>query len=763
MNSTNASTLSKVPSSFARGPPSSRWRMRFRLTTKIPRPRYNTAMEALDLARRERERIESELERAKSQPADLQKELKEIKEHKGRLQKEFEAAQKRIKDLSAESVVLKQHRMHLEAELESAKQRASAMESVFDACRSGFNRFDEHMTALVSSSKVSSSKDQSNPTRPSSAPAQPNNQQRSAKEGDDGLRISSDQINSQALVSPPNNGNNEAESTKSFCEKIPQVISDQKHWKYNNFFFGFRFFKSMNLTIMGRKLQNGAFLSADPFQTDFDLMINECKSNKRLGSIIGAAGEKLKDMFDEAWSAVRASDPAYQQIASQVRTAGGQNNRGHKRKASTELSVTSENNVAPRRPPGPPLLGGSNAQPASLANGEDTNSASPQPEQQTHPASDWLPETGLDAWRGTITTGFCVDIIRRTAKFDVAAKAASFIKSPNTFQAPWTELLPTQLHVQLRRAPREVEDQLWDLECDPSNDMFILRLVPSSEAERVDFDHLHSDLISKARCGKIRFVDDGHGRIFHLIAASTRASYPKFLSRLDPKLFPPFASQSALFLVVVFRVGLPEQRLVRKAWDHLINAVHTAETVEAVVRARDRILNHSLPLHRESWRRISLAKDYMHLVYGLPFAQPDSMLASGSEHMLNLSYSNYDPNLPARIGDIELPSRVLILGGVVHRVKCGKIVRSDGLIYYKGMVSLAVVDLQHKDRPVWEICKKPGRYHIIGDDMRLLRRKFPHSWDEWERTAAEEYDYGANSPMHLGDLGLKVERCGISN
>lgn len=708
--------------------------------------KYDHVNEQLKLAMFERVVAQTELEAAKRQPADLQKELADVRQQNHDLQMKSDVAQKRIDELLNDFVLDKQREAFLEAELENAKHRASSMESEFKTFRSGFNQFNEHMDALASSST-----EQPTQASPSSALAWKNNQQNKVRDRSGGPQISSCQVRSDASSPQSANSKRDEEPHLLLCKGTLEEIMNEKHRLCNQHFLEIMDPSSsntphahalvkqpVNLTTMKEKLLNRAYSSADSFRADFDTMIANCRKLVPHNNTVRVAGEKLAKIFEEAWAAPRMAH-----LESQDRTTSNSESRGHKRKASTERPVVLKDIATPRRAPDSSRLRKSITQPGSLAASEGLDSASLKPE-QAHPASDWLPETGLDSWRGEITTASHLDI---NNSFHVTAKIASVTKSPSTFQAPWIELIPVKLCVQAMRIPSGVDDQIRQLDFDQSSDLVILRLTPCSEVEKASFDNLCDDLVSKGRYAKVSHGSDGYIRSLHLIPQSESGRFPSCLSGLDHHLLPTTLISNMLFLVIVFRVGLPEQRLVRMAWDNLIQAVCTGNDVGALVGARSRIRNHSLLVHEQTSRRMSFAEEDMALLRGLPSAQYEPTLGPYSEHFLKLSYSNVDPTRRV-LGVVKLPSRVFVLGGMVIRTK---------------LIGLVVVDLQQKERTVWEIRKEADRWDPKWNAMILLRTSFPSSRNKWEATATKEMNYRNGSSRYFGNLGLKIERCGRSD
>ncbi|KAI3398206.1 hypothetical protein diail_9683 [Diaporthe ilicicola] len=586
--------------------------------------------------------VKDELEAAKLRPTDLQNDLDRVKQQNSDLQEKYAAAEHGRKDLSTELAAVRRHETDLQAELETVRKRASSMESEISTLRSDFNR-------------------------------------------------------AESLNEEPD---------RSFYKKLLQELKDPKHQEHNKFFLHSSDSQLIGLNVMETKLQKGVYTSAHSFQTDFNLMINKCKIDNAPGSKLHAASEKLQGIFCETWSALR---PVSRHGISQDHAAGGSNNRGHKRKASTECPCPSEGNATPSRAPDPSNLSSSSSQPAGLAASQNFNADLPQ-STQTHADSAWRPETGLSAWVGKVGTTFSLDINKgvehRAVEFRVTATDVSLIKSPSTFQAPWTELLPAKLCVESRRMPSTTEDQLRYFDFDPLSDMVILHLGPSSEAEQVDFAHLCNDLVYKGRYAKVRHGNDTYVRSYHLIPAlawgSSTPIYPACLSGLDCERLSPLMTRNALFLVIVFRIGLPEQRLVRMAWDRLFQAVHAAGDVKAIIDARDRISHHWLIVHRGSQLRMSFDKDYMALLQGLPLARSGSTPTSGSDCLLNLTSDVDSSDWSAKAGVTKFPSRVFVLGGM---------------------------------------------------------EQLPRSWNKWQSIVDEDDTYNKAYPSRVKIPGLKIERC----
>lgn len=676
---------------------------------------------------------------------DTQKETEVSKQQNIDPQKGFTAITQGRKDISNEPAVVRKHEAELQADVETVDQRASSMEAEPSTLQSGLDRINKSTTDIAPSIA-----ERSTPSQPTSTSAASITRQGSSKETADDVEIASDQQHPQGLVSQPAHSQHMREADRLFCQNVlHKVRHDLMVQDDIRFFFASSgISQPMNLTVIDDKLQNGAYMSVSSLREDFDLMIKLYKGIMPPRGMLHTASENLRRTFEDAWSALQESDSTHQRSTTQDHTDNDSESRGHKRKASTERPVASEDKAKARRAPSPSQLSKDNTQSTSLATGDDLNPALPQPK-GVQLVSGQPAGTEEGAWKGKVTTTSYFGL-SPPVQFHAKAHLVSVAKSPETFQGPWTNLIPTELCVQSRRIPSTVDNYFTELDFKRFNDMIILRLIPSSESEEKDFRRLRRDLVARERYAQINHGSVGRGRgghveSLHLIPALASGRYPDCLFGLNHELLPPPGSQKALFLVVGIRIKQPEYRQVKSAWAQLINTLHKAEHTRTIVEARSRIAHHSLPLHHRNWRRMSVSEEYMTLLEGLPFAQSGSTSAPGCGQSLRLSYSNVDAAQPGKDRDIKLPSRVFVLGGIISETK---------------LSGLVVVDLQHSDRPVWEICKGV-KGKALGDSMRLLMSKLPNSMEDW--VIVSNYGYDIAGPlMRAEDFGLKIERCGNS-
>lgn len=647
-----------------------------------------------------------------------------------------------------------QQNADLEARLNAATQRASTAEDELKAFKSRFKQINDDMTALVSSSEQQPTLAQ--PAAPSAlSPAQ----QGSVQERKDGPQRHDHPIQTQNLGCRASNSTSNKEPDLLHCQTILNEIMDRENSQYNRFFLTPVHSDGPNiparlqvkllegridLDIIKGKLAEGAYTSATSFKQDFESMIAGCKKLNHGGSIVFKAAKQLAEKFEQLWSAHCIPGHVSRDHDSQE-----QESRGHKRKASTERPVPSEDTTKPRRAPSPSQLSKDNNQPTSLSTGEDLSAALPQPE-STQLVSGQLAGTGADAWNGRVTTTSYFDF-HPPVEFHGAANVISVVKSPKTFDGPWTRLIPTELSVQARRTRLALDDYFTQLDFEFWKDVIIFHLTPSSKSDMIHFRRLYDDLFLRGRWAEVNHREVGRGNggrvaSLHLIPVSSSEPYPDCLPGLDQGLLPTGGGQEALLLVVGLFIKPSNITLLQNAWGQLFHSLQTAEHTKTIVDWRARIVNHSLPVHEQNRRRISVAQNYMTLLDGLPFAQTGSTLTSNGGQFLRLSYSNVDPARHCEIGGLNLPSRVFVLGGMMRRMR---------------LIGLVVVDLQHSDRPVWEICVGIDS-NALGGSMRLLRLKLPKSIGDWLQSSKGRHDTGAGPFMQAEDLGLKIERCGRS-
>lgn len=656
------------------------------------------------------------------------------------------AVEQGAEDLSSEPVAMRKYEAGLQADAEGANQRASSTETKPHTLQSGLNRINKSMT-----DNASSVTERSTPSQPASTSAASITRQDSSKETTNGVEMAGNQQQPHELLSQPMHNQHMGETDRRFCEEILRTVMEDERMEGDVRFFlaSSGLAQPLNLSTINGKLEEGAYISVESFRKDFASMIERYRSMKGPRSMLSDASDRLQGFFYETWFALRFPASIHHLSATQDRGAGHSSSRGHKRKASTERPVMSEDTTKPKRAPSPSQISRDSTQATSTATGEDLNRALSQPE-QAHIVSGQLAGTDSAVWNGKVTTTSYFDF-HPPLQFHVVANAVTVAKSPKTFNGLWTNLIPNELCVQARRTRPAVDDHFTELDFEISKDMFILRLVPSSESDKRHFYRLYEDLFFRGRYAQVKHSSVGRGnhgcvKSLHLIPVSASRGYPDCLFGLNRELLASQGSQRELLLVVGLDVGRPEAKLLKSTWGRLISTLHNAEHTRTIVDARDRIVHHSLPVHHQNWRRISVAKDYMTLLDGLPVAQPESNLAPGCGQFLKLSYSNVDPARPVKVGHTELPSRVFVLGGIMSATK---------------LSGLVVVDLQHTDRPVWEICKRTDSNNL-SDSMRLLRHKLPKSTNDWTWFHMSWNDPRAGSLMNAENLGLKIERFGRS-
>lgn len=549
-----------------------------------------------------------------------------------------------------------------------------------------------------------------------------------------------DQQQSNELVLQPTHMQQMGETDRLLCEEVLHTVRNDITIAHDIHFFlaSSGHAQPMNLTIIDKKLREGSYISVDSFREDFHSMIKLYKA--RNSPILREASNMLETLFEDTWNVYHGPDSAALYVLKRDLAAVYSNNRGHKRKASTERPVTSEDSAKHRRAPSPPHLSKDSTQPTGLVTSEDDDNV-------FCVKSDLIPERHSRVWRGKVTaTSYFAEEI--PVEFNVAANPVSVHKSPKIFTGPWTDLIPSELCLQAgRRLLPGVNKHLDYLDFELVSDTFVLRLAPSAQRDKKTFRRLYRDLDSRGRYAQVN-----HGSVsirrgglvvsLHLIPASTSLLYPHCLSGLDKELLASLRTQKSLLLVVGLHLRPAQHRQLEMAWDQVFQALRTHEHTKAIVDARDRIVHHSLPVRVPGWSMMSFAKEYKTLLDGLPFSQSGSSLAPGSGEFLSLAYSR-----PDKVGDVELPSRVFVLGGMMSGAK---------------LSGLVVVDLEHKNRPLWEICKEM-KSNTLGDSMRLLRSKLPGSFSEWRWAGAHLVEDVAGIHTRAEDPGLKIERCGCSD
>lgn len=633
----------------------------------------------------------------------------------------------------------KQQNVDLRADLETAKERALAAENEKNAFQSRLVQINDDMTALVSSSTR-----QTNVAQPSASPA---------LSLSDELKYESTYLDEPLLhdhhirAESPNLHPGHAMSNPEFdmllCQKVLDEVKDKKNWHYNRYLdsaapnvhspFG-AITRPMNLDTMTEKLDKGAYDSVDSFKTDFYLMVTNCKRLNPPHSLAHIAAVELARIFEQTWSAQLTSSHQCPESASSTQDASNK-----KRKADTESLVPSEDGHVQKRRSGAPLEQDiSRVQHVNPDNceGLPVSSSSDQPK-------DIFIETGKDDtynMKGLLTTGTRLDI---KANLEVTPKFVSVIKSPNTLPSGWELLIPDEYRLTAHAVPATVEQGLDKAAADLSKDMVIMRLVPISDADKSEFDRILKYLLDKERYVTVSHADSDNVQSIHLIPASKLASYPRFWSILDPNLLPPAKTEDVLFMAIVFRLREDIHREVRQAWDGFIKAVHDLN-IEEIAAMHDHLLHHQLPVFGPRMNTLSRAAGSRFILSQIPRSQEvlDPRLQGIAPNVLRISDPKPDRPSKLRVDGMERPERIFVLG----RLFIGS--RRYGLL---------VIDIQHRDRPLWLIHGIQKAHPGFIRCLTLLRSKFPTSLVEWESTLTAEL-YKTQVKKCLKDKGLKLEQ-----
>lgn len=657
-------------------------------------------------------------------------------------QEGLSAVEQAGEDLSNEPVAVRKHEAGLQADTEGANQRAPSTNAKPDTLQSGLNRINK--STIDDDSSIT---EQPTPSQLASTSAACITRQDSSKETTEGVEMAGDQQQPHELLSQPAQNHNMGETDRNFCEKVLRTVMDDKRSENEVQFFlaSSGLAQPLNLTVIDEKLRQGVYTSVNSFRKDFESMIERYRTILSPHSMLGIASYRLRMFFDETWFALESSRSIHQFSATQDRGTDNSSSRGHKRKASTERPVMSEDNAEPRRAPGPSHPTKSSPRATSPGTGGDLSPALTQSE-KAHLTSEQRPETGSDIWRGEVAVapyfGFGSPV-----SFHAVGNLVSVVKSPRTFNGSWTRFIPAELDVQSRSMINRVDQYLDGVRGEFAEDTLILRLAPSSESEHRNFNLLCRDLNARQRYAQVRHSsvgrkNGGQVQALYLVPVSRPGRYPNCLYGLDQELLPTPGNVKELFLVVSFLIAPSEEEQLQKAWDQLIKALCTAERHKTIADARDRIVHHSILLQRRGAWSIFVDKEYMNLLNELPLIQSHSTLARGFGEFLSLSYSR-----PIQIENMKLPSLVFILGRLMR---------------WKEIRSLVVVDLKHPSRPLWEIRKGTASGHIV-DSMRLLRSELPRSLQKWLLESMIPQDTSVESWMTVEYLGLKIERYGPSD
>ncbi|KAG6358697.1 hypothetical protein INS49_012215 [Diaporthe citri] len=702
----------------------------------------------LDTVKVEREEARSglqkartELQEAKRGPANLQRDLVAVKQQNADLQKVADAAEQRRKGLLNELAAVRKHEADLQAELKTAEERVSAVENRLNASQSSFNRFKEALDDLVDSYKQQLTR-----ARPVSAPAQHNNQQDSAAEGNGGPRRGGHHIQTQALDFNLANSMNGNKPDFTLCQIVLEEVMHEKHRRYNRHFLKpvdsvtpvmptqlNATTQPVDLDTIKEKLAKGVYASAASFKTDLNQMI--AKSRYRpSGDPARIAGQRLLEIFEEKWSASRVSDHGPGDHTSQ-----DQQSRGLKRKASTERPMPSEGTETATRAVSVPPLNNHAPQPSRPSSGGGLTTRQTR-SQQASDASASSTETAAGVWKGQVIVGSNIQV---DAKVDVVVKKVSVVKPVNTFDASFKDLFPDKLEVQGHVTTGWSEEELHQLNFTPDSDMITFRIEQAPDANNTDFTRLFDYFILRERHGTVSYAGGNNVSKVYLIPVPAGSHYPHYISSLDYKELPGDLEEKVLLLVVVFQIKEQVKEKIRIARDAAIKSVRSAD-VKDLALVRNHLRHHPLPILKPGAFVVSGSEQHMPMLNKIMHSRTPAgpKVAASPQGFFRLSYPNLARSGQSSIDGVELPKCIFILGRVISPTK---------------RWALLVVDMEHDDRPLWGILSNKINDSRLGRVMMLMRSKFPSSLDEWESTIT--MDHQTNQLKKRLQLnGLKIER-----
>lgn len=722
-----------------------------KLSHEWAKTEYKKAKKGLEDANQKIVDLQAELEVAKRQPADLQDRLNAV---------EYRNAD-------------------LKADLKAATQRASTAEDELKVFKTRWNQINDIMTASGSSSNhqppaaqptsssqqqpsvpqpgasqqqlvvaqpTSSTQQQPTVARPDS-PALESNQEGSLDEREGALQTNDSPIRTQSLDPHVSDDMSEKEPDFPHCQSILNAVMDVKNRQFNQYFLNpvdlaapnghadlAETTQPLNLDTMKEKLDKGTYDSVNSFKADFELMIADCKGLFPSGSLVFIAAEQLSSIFERTWSAQRASSHQDQDTES-----SSQESRVKKRKAETQSPVSSEDGHIEKRRSLTPLDNDIDyVQPMNTDRVENKRSASSSSVQSNDTSNDPIADDTY-AMKGQLTAGARLDI---EANFEVLPRLVSVMKSPNTLPDRWESLIPDEYRLTAHAVPSTVEKRLDEVAADLSSGMAIFRLTPASDADNVEFNRIFEYFIDKQRFASVSHAGLDDVEDIYLIPISKTASYPDSWLTLDTNLLPPAMTEDVLFMVVTFHLSEDKYTQVLKAWDDLFKAIQNPD-FEGLAAIDGHLVNHQLPFFAPLPYTLSRVEFRMpkYNRMGRSEALLDHKLQGIAQNILRISKSEFYQSSRPSVNGIELPECVFVLGRVIQGRK------------RRGFL---VVDIQHRDRPLWMI-PQVYKAHSRPRDVILLRSKSPGSLGEWEGSITAKL-LRAQLKKMLKVRGLVLER-----
>lgn len=714
------------------------------LTVELASQKLNLGLAKLELSK-----AKEELEEANQQATGLQNNLGAMKQQNVGLQAELELAKRQPADLQDRLKAVEQRHADLEAHLKAATQRASTAEDELKAFKSRFNQINDDMNALASSSAQQPTVSQ---LMSSSAP--PPTGQGSTEETRDALQEYDHRTRTQSLEPHVSHPENDKKFDSSQCESILNEFMDEETWVNRYFLSPGRpatrellvcqdaKLGPMNLGIMKNKLARGGYTSDTSFKADFNSMIADCKRLNPPKSLVYTAAEQLARTFEQTWSAHH--NPSHK---SRNHISQDQESRNHKRKASTEGPVSSKGGHNAKKAREDSRVNDDTVQPAS-SDADNGYPANPAMHRAMQSADKSQSPSGVTepVWQGHLTTGPSINV---NVAINVKAKAVSVGKYANTLN-DWKSLLPRDLRVAAYTQTWDAETELFRTNFYALQDTITLRLEPASETDSSAFKKLFKHLISKERYATITHQWRGKVNKIYLIPALPKTNHSRDIRSLGHKVLPQAQTQEVMFMVMVYHAESDDQKLSRQTWNDIMKAVHSPDLTD-LEGIHDHLVQHPLPIYRPTSMAVFSVKRYFDsMISDIPLSPgfaDTGLFGEYRRSVLNLSYK-LSKSDDANIDGVELPESVFILGRVVA--------------LWRTVHELLVVDIQNKDRPLWVIPSRGEDDSRLGTTIGLLTRKFPKSWDEWEKHIVENLR-DVQSRKQLKDTGLQIKRLGSTH
>ncbi|KAG8158657.1 hypothetical protein KVR01_011779 [Diaporthe batatas] len=654
--------------------------------------------------------------------------IEAINESKALVEGELELSRSESADIQQRLKTAEQRNMRLEADLKVATERYSGAEVELRTFKSLFNRINDDMSSLAPSSAQQPTVTQSKSSTP--VPGEQGSAEHRAS-----------RLRTDDSVARPQHSDHQASSSATRnklivrlrCNSIlDEVMDTTQNWGSNQYFLNAmdpltlasRDAKvgPMNLGTMKEKLAEGAYNSFTSFKADFDSMIADAKRLNTPQNAVRIAAEQLSEIFDRAFS----SQPVSHGPPEHAGPAEGAS--GNKRKAGTDTLASEDVHAQKRRSLPPPKHAVNRAtlrDPAHAAQSKDISNGTKQTDAQPVKRKLW---TGAR--------------IHMDATLSTVAQLVSVTKTPDTVTGHWKSLVPDEYWVTSHAVKDPISDKMTFLiHCDGINslDVIILRLMPTAETDKPEFDRVFNHFLQRERFANVSHAQTPNVVSIYLIPASKADGYPYFFPTLDADLLPPNRTEDVLFMVIIFRVASDRQIEIRDAWDERMKAVSYHHR-GGLASMRSILVRNHLTAFR---RVLSSAESRLVGLSNLPLSNeiPPPELQVHGQDILRLSYLACDQDSLPMVNGVGVPEWVFVLGRLCCVAEC------HGLV---------VVDLQDRARSLWllrSFLGSPSKRTIT-----LLSNWFPRSFDEWDRLLC-----GGLPPesfrICLKNTGLKVERC----